>query len=728
MNTRITALLAAACLLSACDGSDIKVTIETHSSSSEAQSSVQSSSSVVSSVVASSSNSQSNTSSMWTTSSHGQESSSATSGSTLPTEEEIASKLALIRTNRESWESNAPVKYQFDIQETSTTVTLYSRTTRVFVANGEISSSEVIDEFGHQLISPSPRILSIKALFDSAEKILLEGGNTSITYEETLGYPINAILDPQPNAVDDNIAYSITNFTVTHNNSSSSSEPRTLSEAEKAARIAERDKASATWSNHQDRSYQYQLGDYGNCIVGFYNCNGVYDYTFTTFGVVDSGEAILGFGKSISDEFGYLFKGGHTLDSRANLSDSFVTNPTYSISYSKEGIASWSYSYPDRFDDDYGRDELLSLEFFDDLETTRQTQKTSWQANKPDSEYSYTLTVDCDCYYDGSHRVVISDTGISAAPLSATYPMPRDTLTIESLYDLLATAYNEPSAYVSVIYNEEYHFPESITFNPSLPRSDANITYTISELSDRFSLNEASKALAQWRKASDGYFEYRFESKEFSTNLYHYLMSALGRTHQIQTALNESETPPIAANIEEVYQTIFKYSDARDIEFQADTHGVPTEVRIHPADRAPGDYLQYLISNFQWLTSTDSGTVAGIQRLWEVEAISHYIMTVDVSCFCLVTGPVEVEVQDGTIIRAYAERLERELTEQERSWRIYTIEGLFEDIKATLTQDRTAEVLFNSEHYYPQLVVIDRQGQAADAGYNLEITDFKPLN
>ena len=306
--------------------------------------------------------------------------------------------------------------------------------------------------------------------------------------------------------------------------------------------------------------------------------------------------------------------------------------------------------------------------------------------------------------------------------------MPNNLVTIDALFKLLENAYSEPSAYIDVTYNQEHHFPETITINPTLPRSTSNATYTVSAISDRFSLNEASKALAQWRKASDGYFEYRFESKEFSVNIYHYLMSALGREHQIQTVLNESETSPIASDIEEVYQTIFEYSDARDIEFQADTHGVPTEVRIHPADRVPGDYLQYLISNFQWLTSTDSDTVAGMQRLWTGEAVSHYMMTVDVSCFCLVTGPVEVEVQDGAIIRAYAQRLERELTEQERSWRIYTIEGLFEDIQATLDQNRTAEVLFNKDHHFPQLVVIDREGQAVDAGYNLEITDFKVIN
>ena len=695
MNARIPALLAAACLLPACDGSDIKVTIETHSSSSEAQSSVQSSSSVMSSVVASSSSN--------------------------PSHQDALDELAY---NRAAWQRYSAGHYQYEFY-----IDCFCFGRNDFFVewrDGDMTSrSPIGDEAIPIADEVNPRI---PALFDTIESAIRAGTLQEVVYNAQYGYPERVSIDPIPGAADDESTYRITNFVVVQSSSSSSSEPQTLSEAEKAARIAERDKASATWSNHQNRSYQYQLGDYGNCIVGFYNCNGVYDYTFTTFGAVDSGEATLGFGKSISDEFGYLFKGGHTLDSRANLSDSFVTNPTYTISYSKEGIASWSYSYPDRFDDDYGRDELLSLEFFDELETPRQTHEANWQASKPDGEYSYTLTVDCDCYYDGSHRVVVTDNGVSAAPLSALHPMPDNPMTIDALFELLENAYSKPSAYINVTYNQDHHYPKTITFNPTLPRSTSNVTYTVSALSDRFSLNEASKALAQWRKASDGYFEYRFESKEFSVNIYHYLMSALGREHHIQTVLNESETPPIASNIEEVYQTIFEHSDARDIEFQADTHGIPTEVRIHPADRVPGDYVQYLISNFQWLTSTDSGTVAGMQRLWTGEAVSHYIMTVDVSCFCLVTGPVEVEVQDGTIIRAYARRLERELTEQERSWQVYTIEGLFEDIQATLDQNRTAEVLFNKDHHFPQLVVIDREGQAVDAGYNLEITDFKVIN
>ncbi|BCD96285.1 DUF6174 domain-containing protein [Marinagarivorans cellulosilyticus] len=695
MNARITALLATACLLSACDGSDIKVTIETRSSSSEVQSSAQSSSSVMSSVVASSSSS--------------------------PSHQDALEELAY---HRAAWQRYSAGHYQYEFY-----IDCFCFGRDDFLVewrDGDmVGRSPIGDEAIPVIDNINPRI---PALFDTIESAIRAGNLTEVSYNPQYGYPERVVIDPLPGAADDESSYRITHFVVVQSSSSSSSEPPTLSDTEKAERLAERDKASVTWSNHQYRSYQYQLGDYGNCIVGFNNCNGVYDYTFTTFGVVDSGEATLGFGKSISDDFGYIFKGGRTLDSRANLSDSFVTIPTYSISYSKEGIGSWSYSYPDRSDDDYGRDELLSIEFFDELEATRQTQAANWLASKPDGEYSYTLTVDCDCYYDGSHRIVVTDNGVSAAPLSATHRMPDNLMTIDALFELLENAYSEPSDYIDVTYNQDRHFPETITFNPTLPRSTSNATYTINALTDRYTLNYASKALAQWRMASDSYFEYRFESKEFSINLYHYLISALGRTHQIQSILNDSETPPIAANIEQVYQTIFEYSDARDIEFQANTHGVPTEVRIHPADRVPGDYLQYLISNFQWLTSTDSSTVDDMQRMWESGAINNYIMTVNVSCFCIVEGPVEVEVRDGTIVRAYAERLERELTEQERSWRIYTIKGLFDEIKATLTQERTAEVLFNREHYYPQLVVIDREGQAVDAGFNLEITNFKALD
>lgn len=712
MNARIPALLAVACLLPACDGSDIKVTIETHSSSSEVQSSVQSSSSVVSSAVASS--------------------------SSTPSHQDALKELTY---HRAAWQRYSAGHYQYEFY---VDCFCFGRDDFYVEWNdgAVVSRSPISDEDTPIVDNIDP---SIDALFDIIEAAIMAGHLQEVAYHPQYGHPERIVVDPIPGAADTTTFYRIANFQVAfpenasssqpnssssssdYSSSSSSSAPLTLSAEEIATRLAERDAAVSEWATHQDRSYQYSLGRFGDCTLLNASCPDGYDYLYTTHAVVSNGEPVMGFEKGIAQTVGQLLDRPQNLETRIDTSDGIVTNPYYTFSYSPQGVASWRYDYRGHLNGDHGGTDLLNLEFFDELEAERQAQAFFWAADKPAGDYSFTLDVDCNCSYDGTHRVVVADNGVSAAPLSALHPTPDNLMAIDALFELLENAYSEPSAYIDVTYNQDHHFPETITFNPTLPRSTSNATYTVSALSDRVGLNEASKALSQWRKASDRYFEYRFESKEFSINIYHYLMNALGREHQIQTVLNESDTPPIASNIEEVYQTIFKYSDARDIEFQADTHGVPTEVRIHPADRAPGDYLQYHISSFHWLTSTDSSTVAGMQRLWLDEAINHYIMTINVSCFCVFTGPIDVEVQNGQIISAYSKELERELTEQERSWRIYTIDGLFKDIRATLDQDRTVEVLFNNEHHFPQLVIADREGQAVDAGYNLEITDFKAL-
>jgi len=48
--------------------------------------------------------------------------------------------------------------------------------------------------------------------------------------------------------------------------------------------------------------------------------------------------------------------------------------------------------------------------------------------------------------------------------------------------------------------------------------------------------------------------------------------------------------------------------------------------------------------------STDAGRLHRARLLWQSNRVSEYRYTVATSCFCLVTGPIEANVRNGTIV------------------------------------------------------------------------------
>jgi hypothetical protein len=110
-------------------------------------------------------------------------------------------------------------------------------------------------------------------------------------------------------------------------------------------------------------------------------------------------------------------------------------------------------------------------------------------------------------------------------------------------------------------------------------------------------------------------------------------------------------------------------------------------------------------------------TVSEAQSLWRSKNISSYSYVEDVGCFCVLTGPVKVEVVEGHVARVTVIATGEVLPITSR----LTIDGLFDGIVSATTPPT---VEFDRTLGYP--TKIERCCMADDSGSVMTISALAP--
>jgi len=119
------------------------------------------------------------------------------------------------------------------------------------------------------------------------------------------------------------------------------------------------------------------------------------------------------------------------------------------------------------------------------------------------------------------------------------------------------------------------------------------------------------------------------------------------------------------------------------------------------------------------------------QAKWQDAAISHYRYDLSISCFCVFTQdmPLNIEVQDGKVVSMqYKSGKEIDPSLLELFEKYATIDRTFAELKADLN-GAADEVIakYDPTHGFPTQVTIDVEKQATDDELYLTLSNFEKL-
>lgn len=118
-----------------------------------------------------------------------------------------------------------------------------------------------------------------------------------------------------------------------------------------------------------------------------------------------------------------------------------------------------------------------------------------------------------------------------------------------------------------------------------------------------------------------------------------------------------------------------------------------------------------------------------LQR-WQTTGPRSYAMVVEARCECYGT-PLEVEVSAGRVVAARRAVTRRKvpLDTPELSWRLLTVEDLFEELaQGYKRRFDTVEVQYDATYGYPALLKVDRSKDVEDDGAIAIVSEFRPLD
>ena len=133
-----------------------------------------------------------------------------------------------------------------------------------------------------------------------------------------------------------------------------------------------------------------------------------------------------------------------------------------------------------------------------------------------------------------------------------------------------------------------------------------------------------------------------------------------------------------------------------------------------------------------------TGMVLGQDRqaegraLWESQGITSYRFTVSRNCFCLIRGPVVIEVRDGKVVSIIDQETGQPEVDGFALSEIYaeaaTIDLLFELIERAEAEGAAlVRVSFDDTYGYPTEIYIDESEMMADEEIGYTITEFEVL-
>ncbi len=113
------------------------------------------------------------------------------------------------------------------------------------------------------------------------------------------------------------------------------------------------------------------------------------------------------------------------------------------------------------------------------------------------------------------------------------------------------------------------------------------------------------------------------------------------------------------------------------------------------------------------------------QALWQSAKIDDYKFTLTRTCFCIPSGEISIEVENGEVTSARSELEDRALTEEELSYFPATVPALFDWMsEAIIETEQTIEIEYDDELGYPVRVAIAEDQMVSDQGMVLTLSDM----
>ena len=371
-------------------------------------------------------------------------------------------------------------------------------------------------------------------------------------------------------------------------------------------------------------------------------------------------------------------------------------------------------------------------------------------------DYTYTISRNCFCpeEFRGPFVVTVRDGKFSSATYEGTtQPVDHSIPTIAELFDLINDACTTPTAGLSVVYNDEMGYPESLYIDQNECIADEETSYMVSgleKLTDTGLLGDCDKLKYNTEEAQANLASNKLKFGDLNNYDFTYSISRIFmppdqkepyfvsvRNGIITSATNKNTNSPVdpeqysIQTISDLYNIIDEAiaRPASGLEVTYNSKGYPERTYIDAIGCLYDDEVTYHASDLVIASGPDEeGTppddcmdpkpTFNVTEALSVLAtnqkkfneVQDYDYTFSQICFCPPDnrrGPYRVSVRGGNVT-AITE-IDTEESLDPKSSQIRTIAQIFDDIKeASTTPTFQLEVTYNAEKGYPEKTLVDK--------------------
>lgn len=112
---------------------------------------------------------------------------------------------------------------------------------------------------------------------------------------------------------------------------------------------------------------------------------------------------------------------------------------------------------------------------------------------------------------------------------------------------------------------------------------------------------------------------------------------------------------------------------------------------------------------------------------WEAAKVGDYSYQVSMDCFCFPMGWMNIEVEDGVVVKVDSVEGQAVLFEPDQAGLSPTVDHLFQTIGSHVgNPDYTVNVEYDKALGYPARIEIRNQAFLRDADYDIRVVELKP--
>jgi hypothetical protein len=133
-------------------------------------------------------------------------------GGALGCSDPLGPDLGELERARARWEEHAPVLYEYRLQRSCFCPRSFVRPVRITVSDGVVVAA--VDPGTNEPLNPPPDgFPTIDDLFDEIQDAIdREADSVDATYDGALGYPVQVFIDWIENAIDDEMAFQVSEY------------------------------------------------------------------------------------------------------------------------------------------------------------------------------------------------------------------------------------------------------------------------------------------------------------------------------------------------------------------------------------------------------------------------------------------------------------------------------------------------------------------------------------